>query len=391
MEQTWRWFGPQDPISLADVRQTGATGIVTALHDIPNGQVWPVAAIAARKQMIEDAGLTWSVVESIPVHEDIKRGCGRRDEYIANYQQSVRNLASCGIDIVCYNFMPVLDWTRTDLAWEMDDGGWALRFDQTAFAAFDLFILQRPEAQAEYSAEDIAQARAYFEKLTPEQNSSLVNTLIAGLPGAEEHYSLEDFRALLRTYAEIDEAKLREHLGHFLREVIPVAEEVGVRMAIHPDDPPRALLGLPRILSTAADAQWLLDAAPSPANGLTFCTGSYGVREDNDLVAMAKQFAPFIYFTHLRSTRREADPRSFHEAHHLGGDVDMVGVIGALVAEDLRREREGGPRLPLRPDHGHQLLDDQHRKSNPGYSLIGRLKGLAEIRGVEMAMRQQLA
>ena len=387
MEQTWRWFGPQDPISLADVRQTGATGIVTALHEIPNGQVWPVDAIAARKQMIEAAGLTWSVVESIPVHEDIKRGCGRRDEYIANYQQSVRNLAACGIDIVCYNFMPILDWTRTDLAFELEDGGWALRFDQTAFAAFDLFILKRPGAEAEYSGEDIAQAQAYFAQLSEEGRQTLVNTLIAGLPDAEEHYSLEDFRALLATYAQIDESTLREHLGHFLRQVIPVAEEVGVRMAIHPDDPPRALLGLPRILSTAADAQWLLDAAPSPANGLTFCTGSYGVRADNDLVAMAKQFAPRIYFTHLRSTRREADPRSFHEAHHLGGDVDMVGVISALVAEERRREREGGPRLPLRPDHGHQLLDDQHRHSNPGYSLIGRLKGLAEIRGVELAVR----
>ncbi len=390
MEQTWRWFGPKDPISLADIRQTGATGIVTALHDIPNGEVWPVEAIAARKQMIETAGLTWSVVESIPVHEDIKRGGERRDEYIANYQQSVRNLAQCGIDIVCYNFMPVLDWTRTDLAYELADGGWALRFDQTAFAAFDLFILQRPGAEADYSGEDMRQAKAHFEGLTPEQRDTLVNTLIAGLPGAEEHYSLDNFRALLRTYEGIDEARLREHLGYFLRAVIPVAEQAGVRMAIHPDDPPRALLGLPRILSTAEDAQWLLDAAPSPANGLTFCTGSYGVRADNDLVAMATRFAPFIYFTHLRSTRREADPRSFHEAHHLAGDVDMVGVITALVAEERRRQREGGPRLPLRPDHGHQLLDDQHRHSNPGYSLIGRLKGLAELRGVELAVRQQL-
>lgn len=391
MEHTWRWFGPKDPISLADIRQTGATGIVTALHEIPNGEVWPVAAIAARKQMIEAAGLSWSVVESIPVHEDIKRGCGRRDDYIANYQQSVRNLAACGIDIVCYNFMPVLDWTRTDLAWPLEDGGWALRFDQTAFAAFDLFILQRPGAQDEYSAADIEQARRYAEQLTPAGRTALVDTLIAGLPGAEEHYSLEDFRALLRTYAGIDAARLREHLGYFLRALIPVAEAVGVRMAIHPDDPPRSLLGLPRILSTAEDAQWLLDAAPSPANGLTFCTGSYGVRADNDLVAMARRFAPSIYFTHLRSTRREADPRSFHEAHHLGGDVDMVGVIAALVEEEARREREGGPRLPLRPDHGHQLLDDQHRSSNPGYSLIGRLKGLAELRGVELAVRRQLA
>jgi mannonate dehydratase len=326
----------------------------------------------------------WSATH--PVHEDIKRGCGRRDEYITNYQQSVRNLASCGIDIVCYNFMPVLDWTRTDLAWELADVGWALRFDHTAFAAFDMFILKRPEAHAEYSVEDVQQAKAYFEQLTAAQTDTLVNTLIAGLPGAEEHYSLDDFRASLRTYSHIDEARLREHLGCFLRAVVPVAEAVGVRMAIHLDDPPRALLGLPRILSTAEDAQWLLDAAPTPATGLTFYTGSYGVREDNDLVAMAKHFAPFIYFTHLRSTRREVDPRSFHDAHHLEGDVDMVGGIAALAAEERRREREGGPRLPLRPDHGHQLLDDQHCKSNSGYSLIGGLKGLAEIRGVELAV-----
>lgn len=388
MEHTWRWFGPRDPISLADIRQTGATGIVTALHEIPNGEVWPLAAIAERKALIEAAGLTWSVVESIPVHEDIKRGLPGRERYLDNYRQSMRNLAQCGIDVVCYNFMPVLDWTRTQLAHRLPDGGWALRFDQDAFAAFDLCILQREGAEAEYAAAEIERARRYHAGLDDAGREELVRTLIAGLPGAEEGYSVADLRALLGTYAGIDAARLREHLAVFLQAVVPVAEEVGIRLGVHPDDPPRPLLGLPRVVSTAADAQWLLDAVPSPANGLTFCTGSYGVRADNDLVAMARQFAPRIHFVHLRATRREADPRSFHEAHHLDGDVDMVGVIRELVREERRRERAGGARLPMRPDHGHQLLDDQGRRTNPGYSLIGRLKGLAELRGVEQAVRQ---
>lgn len=388
MEHTWRWFGPRDPISLADIRQTGATGIVTALHEIPNGEVWPVAAIAERKALIEAAGLSWSVVESIPVHEDIKRGLPGRERYLENYRQSLRNLAQCGIDVVCYNFMPVLDWTRTQLAHRLPDGAWALRFDQDAFAAFDLCILQRDGAEAEYTAEEIERARGYHAGLDEAGREELVRTLIAGLPGAEEGYSVADLRALLATYAGIDAGRLREHLAVFLQAVVPVAEEVGIRLGVHPDDPPRPLLGLPRVVSTAADAQWLLDAVPSPVNGLTFCTGSYGVRADNDLVAMARQFAPRIHFVHLRATRREADPRSFHEAHHLDGDVDMVGVIRELVREERRREREGGARLPMRPDHGHQLLDDQGRRTNPGYSLIGRLKGLAELRGVEQAVRR---
>lgn len=388
MEHTWRWFGPRDPISLADICQTGATGIVTALHEIPNGEVWPVAAIAERKALIEAAGLSWSVVESIPVHEDIKRGLPGHERYLDNYRQSLRNLAQCGIDVVCYNFMPVLDWTRTQLAHRLPDGGWALRFDQDAFAAFDLCILQRDGAEADYSAAEIERARRYHEDLDAAGREELVRTLIAGLPGAEEGYSVADLRQLLATYAGIDAARLREHLAVFLQAVVPVAEEVGIRLGVHPDDPPRPLLGLPRVVSTAADAQWLLDAVPSPANGLTFCTGSYGVRADNDLVAMARQFASRIHFVHLRATRREEDPRSFHEAHHLDGDVDMVGVIRELVREERRREREGGARLPMRPDHGHQLLDDQGRRTNPGYSLIGRLKGLAELRGVEQAVRR---
>lgn len=386
MEHTWRWFGPNDPITLHDIRQTGATGIVTAMHEIPNGEVWPVDQIAARKAMIEDAGLTWSVVESIPVHEDIKRGLPTRDLYLERYAQSVRNLAECGIDIVCYNFMPILDWTRTDLAYELSDGGWALRFDQDAFAAFDLYILARKGAEDEYSEDDKLRAKAHLASLDEAGRDKLVANIIAGLPGAEESFSLDTLREALAGYEEVDADALREHLGYFLAAVIPVAQEVGVRMAIHPDDPPRPLLGLPRVVSTQSDAQWLLDEVPSEANGLTFCTGSYGVRADNDLVAMARAFAPKIYFAHLRSTRREADPRSFHESYHVGGDVDMVGVIRELVIEERRRAVEGGPRIPLRPDHGHQLLSDQVRKMNPGYSLIGRLKGLAELRGVEAAV-----
>lgn len=391
MEHTWRWFGPSDLITLADIRQTGATGVVTALHEVPNGQVWTVEAIAERKALIEASGLSWSVVESVPVHEDIKRAGPLRDQWVAAYQQTLRNLAANGIDLVCYNFMPILDWTRTDLRHVLPDGGWALRFDQDAFAAFDLVILGRDGAEAEYDGAQTARARAYADNLSADDRDQLVRTIIAGLPGAEEGYTLESFRQMLATYAEIGADELRENLGHFLRAIVPVAQEVGIRLAIHPDDPPRPILGLPRVVSTRADAQWLLDAAPSPANGLTFCTGSYGVRADNDLVAMAEHFAPRIYFAHLRSIQREENPLSFHEADHAGGDADLVGVISVLVGEERRRERQGGPRIPLRPDHGHQLLDDQRRASNPGYSLIGRLTGLAVLRGMELAVRRLTA
>jgi mannonate dehydratase len=390
MEHTWRWFGPSDPITLADIKQTGATGIVTALHEVPNGQVWTAQAIADRKKLIAASGLTWSIVESVPVHEDIKRGGPMRDHWIEAYQKSVRNLAANGIDLVCYNFMPILDWTRTDLRYVLADGGWALRFDQVAFTAFDLFILARAGAEAEYDPAATARARRYYDDLSPEGRELLAGTIIAGLPGSEEGYTLATLRTMLATYADIDADALRENLGYFLRAVVPVAAEVGVRMAIHPDDPPRPLLGLPRVVSTAEDVRFLFDAAPSVANGLTFCTGSFGVRADNDLIAMATEFAPRIYFAHLRSTVREENPLSFHEGDHAGGDVDMVGVIAALVTEERRRERDGGPRIPLRPDHGHQLLDDQRRSSNPGYSLIGRLKGLAELRGIELAVRRLL-
>jgi mannonate dehydratase len=392
MEHTWRWFGPKDAISLAEIRQAGATGIVTALHDVPNDQVWPVAAIRERKELIEAAGLSWSVVESVPVNEAIKKGLPERDALIDTYCQTLRNLAACGIDTVCYNFMPVLDWTRTDLTYALPDGALALRFDQVAFAAFDLYLLQRPSAEEAYSDEEREQAARYLEGLDEAGRNKLVNTLIAGLPGAEEHYTLEQFRTVLEAYTDIDATKLRENLGYFLKAVIPVAEEVGIRMAIHPDDPPRPLLGLPRVVSCADDVEWILQSVPSAANGITFCTGSYGVRKENDLVAMARRFAKHIYFVHLRATQREAtDERSFHEAPHLAGDVDMVAVIHALVDEERRRQREGGARLPLRPDHGHHILDDQQRNTAPGYPLYGRMRGLAELRGVELAVRQLTA
>lgn len=387
MEHTWRWFGDHDPITLAQVRQTGATGVVTALHDIPNGEVWPVEAIEARRAQIEAAGLVWSVVESVPVHEDVKRGGPLRDRAVAAYQQTIRNLAACGIDLVCYNFMPVLDWSRTDLGYPLEDGTWALRFDADQLAAFDLFLLRRPGAAAEYDAEQTARARSVLDAMDDAARERLVDTILLGLPGSEERYTLDEFRDALATYDDVDADALRANLASFLREVVPVAEEVGLRLAIHPDDPPRPLFGLPRVVSTAEDAQHLLDAAPSPANGLTMCIGSYGSRADNDVVAMTRRFAERIYFAHLRSVRLQDGGRSFYEAPHIAGDADMVAVIAALVAEERRREREGGPRLPMRPDHGQRMLDDQFRETYPGYSLIGRLKGLAELRGVEQAVR----
>ena len=389
MKQTWRWYGPDDPVSLADARQAGATGIVTALHHIPNGEVWPVEQILQRKAMIEAAGLVWSVVESVPIHEEIKTGSGQCQQWISNYQQSLRNLAQCGIHTVCYNFMPILDWTRTDLAFELPDGAKALRFDQIEFAVFELHILQRQAAENDYSADEIAEAAARFASMSEEHKLRLTRNIIAGLPGAEEGYTLAQFRAQLARYDGIDKARLREHFATFLRGIIPVAEEVGIRMAVHPDDPPRPILGLPRIVSNADDLQWMIDTIDSPANGFTMCTGSYGVLAENDLAGMVKRFGARIYFAHLRSTRREANPKTFHEAAHLGGDVDVFAVIKAIAEEEQRRRNAGQEDLiPMRPDHGHQMLDDLHKKTNPGYSAIGRLKGLAEIRGVELAIHR---
>ncbi|GMA33143.1 mannonate dehydratase [Litorihabitans aurantiacus] len=392
MEHTWRWFGPNDPVTLAEVRQTGATGIVHAMHEIPNDQPWPLEAVLERKAVIEAAGLTWSVVESIPVTESIKRGDAGRDAAIETWIASLRSVAAAGIDVVAYNFMPILDWTRTDLRHRLPDGAWALRFDQEAFAAFELEILRRPGAEADYTEAERARAREVYDELGQEGREELTRTVIAGLPGSEEHHTLDTLRAAIAAYDDVPESALRANLAHFLRVVVPVAEELGVRIAIHPDDPPRPLLGLPRVVSTAQDAREVLAASPSPSNGLTFCTGSYGVREDNDLVAMAREFASHIFFAHLRSTVREEDPRTFHEGNHIAGDVDMVGVIAELVREERRRAAadEPGPRIPMRPDHGHQMLDDQRRTTNPGYPLIGRLVGLAELRGVETAVRALL-
>ncbi|ALV27836.1 MULTISPECIES: mannonate dehydratase [Pannonibacter] len=383
MEQTWRWFGPADPVSLADIRQAGATGIVSALHDQPNGTVWPVERILERKAVIEAAGLTWSVVESIPVHEDIKTAAPGWERYAEAWVESMVNLARCGVRIICYNFMPVIDWTRTDLAYELPDGARCLRFDADAFAAFDLFILKREGAEAEYSAQEIDQARATHAAMSEADVAKLMANIIAGLPGAEESYSLDSFRARLATYAEVDAERLRANLAAFLKIVIPVAEKEGVVLAIHPDDPPRPLFGLPRVVSTAADMKAIAAMVDSPANGFTFCTGSYGVRPDNNLVEMFETHADRVHFLHLRATKREADPRSFHEAAHLDGDVDMVAVIKAVLLAERRR----GIELPMRPDHGHQLLDDLRKTSNPGYPAIGRLRGLAELRGVERAIR----
>ncbi len=398
MEQTWRWYGPGDPVSLPDIRQAGATGIVTALHEIPIGDVWPLEAILERKDEImfdrsakppAERGLNWSVIESIPVHEDIKTGRETRDRYIENYKESLRNVGKAGIKTVCYNFMPVVDWTRTDLRFKLEDGAYALAFDISEFIAFDLFILEREDAEKDYTKQQIVKARERYENMSNEERYVLQKNIIAGLPGAQEGYDLESFREKLNEYREINSDVYRENLAYFLKEVIPVAEEAGVKMAIHPDDPPYPLFGLPRVVSSEKDFEFLLGVHDSIYNGITLCTGSLAVNPDNDLVGMVQRLGAKINFAHLRSTQRDIDG-SFHEASHLRGDVDMYNVILAILKEQKKRQSVYRPddMIPMRADHGHTILDDLKKKTNPGYSAIGLLRGMAELRGLEMGIEK---
>lgn len=386
-----RWFGPNDPVSLMDIRQAGCTGVVSALHQIAVGEVWQVADIQARINIIEADNkqftlLNWEVVESLPVHEDIKKALPSREKYIANYQESLKNLAQCGIKTVCYNFMPVLDWSRTNLNYQMPDGSLALRFVWEDFAIFDLFILKRPNADIDYTPEVQTSAKKKFETMSQTEIDTLKNTALLGLPGSEEAFELDKFQGLLDNYKHIGDAELRQNLYYFIQQIAPIAQELGINLCIHPDDPPMPLLGLPRVVSTENDLAQLMEAYNHPANGITFCTGSLGVREDNNLPQIVRRFGDRIHFIHLRSTKRETNPQNFHEADHLTGDVDMYAVIKELVLEEKRSHRN----IPMRPDHGHQMMDDLKKKTYPGYSAIGRLKGLAELRGLELGILRNL-